>query len=108
MQQQAQREIPQTRRHGRTPAPVPRETPLGPIGLLAALRRNPLEAWTRQHFEEAIVVREAVIGRRALMIASTVASKNSNVCRPRQRPHRGSQAGAPSRSSGSIRPIVLK
>src|SRR5260221_6909145 len=67
MQQQARRDVPPATRRGPTPAPVPRETPLGPIGLLAALRRNPLEAWTRQHFEEPIVVREAVIGRRAIV-----------------------------------------
>jgi cytochrome P450 len=38
------------------PAPVPRAEPLGPIGLLRTLLDNPLEAWTRRHFHEPIVV----------------------------------------------------
>ncbi|MBV8565756.1 MAG: cytochrome P450 [Methylobacteriaceae bacterium] len=54
-------------RRPRPPAPIPRERPLGTLGFLAALRRNPLETWTREHFEEPIVVREAVIGRRAVV-----------------------------------------
>ena len=39
----------------RPPAPVPSSEPLGPLALLAALRRNPLEAWTRAHFEQPVV-----------------------------------------------------
>ncbi len=64
---QLETEIPTARRLRRLPGPVPRETPLGPIGLLQALRRNPLEMWTREHFEEPIVVREATLGRRAIV-----------------------------------------
>jgi cytochrome P450 len=65
---QLEAEFPATaRRVRRLPGPIPRETSLGPIGLLAVLRRNPLEMWTRQHFEEPIVVREATLGRRAVV-----------------------------------------
>lgn len=39
----------------RPPAPEPRDAPLGTFALLAALKRNPLECWTRRHFEELIV-----------------------------------------------------
>jgi len=40
----------------RPPAPVPLPLPLGPISLLKALARNPIECWTLQHFEEPIVL----------------------------------------------------
>ena len=39
----------------RPPRPTPQPQPLGPIALLNALRRNPLECWSRQHFEQPIV-----------------------------------------------------
>jgi cytochrome P450 len=39
----------------RPPAPAPRPKPLGFLGLLKALRDNPLEAWTEAHFEQPIV-----------------------------------------------------
>ncbi len=39
----------------RPPAPAPHERPLGPLALLKTLRSNPLECWTRAHFEEPIV-----------------------------------------------------
>ena len=44
------------------PAPPPREKPLGGIGLLKALRTNPITIWTRRHFEEPIVLRRTIIG----------------------------------------------
>lgn len=37
------------------PAPQPRAKPLGTFGLLRALRDNPLETWTSEHFEKPIV-----------------------------------------------------
>ena len=52
-----------TRASLRPPAPVPRAEPLGPIALLKALRNNPLETWTRAHFEEPIVTGGLLIGR---------------------------------------------
>src|SRR5262245_2728301 len=39
----------------RPPAPIPRPKPLGTVGLLQALRSNPLETWTHEHFEKPIV-----------------------------------------------------
>ena len=40
----------------RPPAPTPQPRPLGPLALLKALRTNPLECWTKPHFEEPIVL----------------------------------------------------
>jgi cytochrome P450 len=37
------------------PAPKPQTRPLGPIGLLRTLRRNPLECFARPHFHRPIV-----------------------------------------------------
>ncbi len=49
------------------PAPVPRSEPLGPIALLRTLKINPLEAWTRAHFEQPIVMGGLSIGRVAVI-----------------------------------------
>src|SRR6185437_5372031 len=38
----------------RPPTPVPPKRRLGPIGLLQALRRNPLECWSEDFFREPI------------------------------------------------------
>ena len=40
----------------RPPAPTPQPRPLGPLALLKALRANPLECWTKAHFEEPVVL----------------------------------------------------
>jgi cytochrome P450 len=40
----------------RPPHPTPRPKPLGPIALLRALARNPIECWTKIHFERPIVM----------------------------------------------------
>lgn len=40
----------------RPPAPIPLARPLGPTTLLRTLARNPLECWTRAHFEEPVVI----------------------------------------------------
>jgi cytochrome P450 len=37
------------------PAPKPQPRPLGPIALIRTLKRNPLECWATQHFEQPIV-----------------------------------------------------
>src|SRR3954453_590562 len=39
----------------RPPAPQPRKRQLGLIGLVRALRRNPLECWTEEHFEKLLI-----------------------------------------------------
>lgn len=49
------------------PAPAPRLEPLGPIALLRTLKINPLEAWTRAHFEQPIVIGGLSIGRVAVI-----------------------------------------
>lgn len=51
----------------RPPAPVARERPQRLLGLLQTLNRNPLESWTRQHYEEAIVSGETPLGRFAMV-----------------------------------------
>jgi cytochrome P450 len=40
----------------RPPRPTPQPQPLGPIALLRALARNPIECWTRAHFDEPILM----------------------------------------------------
>lgn len=44
------------------PAPVPRATPPGPIALLRTLQRNPLETWTKAHFERPILTGRGMLG----------------------------------------------
>ncbi len=51
----------------RPPAPVPQPKPLGPLALLRVLAKNPLEAWTQDHFEQPIVVHKLTIGRAAVV-----------------------------------------
>ena len=46
---------------------MPRPTPLGPLALLRVLANNPLEAWTKAHFEKPIVLGGLSIGRVALV-----------------------------------------
>jgi cytochrome P450 len=51
----------------RPPRPHPQPRALGPIALLKALRRNPLECWTEAHFEEPIVSGGFPFGRVAVV-----------------------------------------
>ena len=51
----------------RPPAPTPRAQPLGPLALLKTLRTNPLECWTRAHFEQPIVLGGFPFARVALV-----------------------------------------
>src|SRR5262252_8260668 len=51
----------------RPPAPVPRDKPMGPIALAWALATNPLECWTREHFEKPIVRVGLPIGEAVLV-----------------------------------------
>jgi cytochrome P450 len=46
----------------RPPAPEPRPKQLGLPALLRALRRNPLECWAEEHFEQAIVPATRALG----------------------------------------------
>jgi cytochrome P450 len=51
----------------RPPAPQPREKPLGLFARVAALRRNPIEIWTRAHYERPVMVGRTVFGKRAVV-----------------------------------------
>jgi cytochrome P450 len=53
----------------RPAAPAPLEKPLGTLDLLGALRRNPLEAWTRAHFEKPLTLHDYRLGRIAVVSA---------------------------------------
>lgn len=46
----------------RPPAPEPLAGPLGPVGFLRALRRNPIETWTTAHFERPILSGRGILG----------------------------------------------
>ncbi len=51
----------------RPPAPWPLERRLGPLALFKALRTNPIEIWTKAHFEQPIVLEKFAFGRVALV-----------------------------------------
>src|SRR5664280_2179826 len=51
----------------RPPAPRPREKPLGLLGRIATLRRNPIEIWTKAHYERPVMVGKTVFGDRAVV-----------------------------------------
>jgi cytochrome P450 len=51
----------------RPPAPQPHEKPLGLLGRIATLRRNPIEIWTRAHYERPVMVGKTVFGNRAVV-----------------------------------------
>ena len=44
------------------PAPVPREQQLRPLAFLRVLRRNPIETWTKAHFERPILTGRGLLG----------------------------------------------
>lgn len=49
------------------PAPTPRNGPIGTLATLYALWRNPLEVWTRAHYELPILIGRTVMGMRAVV-----------------------------------------
>jgi cytochrome P450 len=51
----------------RPPAPHPRAVPLGPFGTLRTLRKNPIETWTKLHFEKPLLVGHSVLGLTAIV-----------------------------------------
>ena len=59
--------VPPTPTGFRPPTPSPHPKPLGVIALLKALRRNPIECWTKAHFEQPIVLGGFPFGRVALV-----------------------------------------
>lgn len=44
------------------PAPVPKDEQLGPLSFLMTLRRNPIETWTKAHFERPILSGRGLLG----------------------------------------------
>ena len=60
-----------TLRSFRPPAPPERAKPLSRLGMAYALWRNPLEVWTRAHFELPILVGRTALGLRAVGQRST-------------------------------------
>ncbi len=51
----------------RPPAPVPQAEPLRPLSFLRTLWNNPIEAWTSEHFERAIVTTRLPFGEIAVV-----------------------------------------
>jgi cytochrome P450 len=51
----------------RPPAPAPRVRRLGPLRLISALKRNPLECWAAEHFEKLVVTGGLPVGHVALV-----------------------------------------
>jgi len=51
----------------RPPAPRPLEMPLGPIATMRVLGKNPIETWTKWHFEWPIVIGPTMLGRIAVV-----------------------------------------
>ena len=51
----------------RPPAPAPRARRLGPLGTMWMLRKNPIETWTKFHFEEPIIVGSTILGTIAVV-----------------------------------------
>lgn len=51
----------------RPPAPAPLDAPLGPFSTMRALWRNPIETWTKYHFEQPVIVGPSVLGTVAVV-----------------------------------------
>jgi len=51
----------------RPPKPVPHEGPIGVLRMIMTLRRNPLEVWSRAHYEQPILIGHSVLGERAVV-----------------------------------------
>jgi cytochrome P450 len=51
----------------RPPTPRPHDAPLGPFATMRVLRRNPVESWTKAHFELPILVGPTILGTIAVV-----------------------------------------
>jgi cytochrome P450 len=51
----------------RPPRPIPHETPMGVWRMIMTLRRNPLEVWSRAHYEKPILIGRSILGDRAVV-----------------------------------------
>ena len=51
----------------RPPRPTPHEQPIGVLQTILTLRRNPLEIWSRAHYEQPILIGRSILGERAVV-----------------------------------------
>ena len=51
----------------RPPKPVPHDGPIGVLRMILALRRNPLEIWSKAHYEQPILMGRTILGDRAVV-----------------------------------------
>ena len=51
----------------RPPAPRPRTKPLSAVGMVYQLWRNPLQIWSKAHFEYPVLIGRTVLGMRAVV-----------------------------------------
>ena len=51
----------------RPPAPTPRSKPATPLETIYALWRNPLEVWSKAHFEKPVLIGKSFLGVRAVI-----------------------------------------
>jgi cytochrome P450 len=51
----------------RPPAPRPRTKPLGSLGMVYQLWRNPLDIWTNAHFDRPVLIGRTIMGMRAVV-----------------------------------------
>ena len=49
------------------PKPTPRTSPVGPLRMIAIVRRNPLELWSEAHYREPILIGKSMLGERAVV-----------------------------------------
>jgi cytochrome P450 len=51
----------------RPPKPVPHDGPIGVLRMILTLRRNPLEVWSKAHYEQPILMGRTILGDRAVV-----------------------------------------
>jgi cytochrome P450 len=51
----------------RPPAPEPHDGPIGMLQMILTLRRNPLEIWSKAHYEKPILMGRTILGERAVV-----------------------------------------
>jgi cytochrome P450 len=51
----------------RPPKPTPHDGPIGVLRMILALRRNPLEIWSKAHYEQPILIGRTILGERAVV-----------------------------------------
>ena len=51
----------------RPPRPAPHDGPMSALQLILTLRRNPLEIWSKAHYERPILIGRSILGERAVV-----------------------------------------